>query len=156
MNKFGLRRRVARSKPLLTPLHRRLRREWALKNKNLDWTQGLYTDEAKVWIGGGTIQWVTRMDHEAFSTLCVKPRVKKGHGVMLWAGICHGGRTELIRVDTSKSKSKRKGMKGNIYLEQIVKKPLLAAWRKLVQQWRGYGTPFILQDNVKLHWTPEN
>ncbi|EIW66362.1 hypothetical protein TREMEDRAFT_65640 [Tremella mesenterica DSM 1558] len=138
MKRLGLKRHVARVKPILTAQHRKDRLAWAAKYKDFDnWPLVIFMDEAKMWIGGSTVEWVTRADGDAFNPACVIPAAKKGEGVMVWAAIWLGGRTELVRFDLS-----------------IVKKPLLEEWKKVVQLWRGYGTPYILQDNVPLHWTP--
>ena len=77
-------------------------------------------------------------------------------GIMLFAGIWHGGRTELVSFNTSESTGKRKGVTAAIYCDQITKGPLKTAWNRLNNRWRGYGGARILEDNVGIHKSPIN
>lgn len=70
---------------------------------------------------------------------------------MVWGAIWHGGRSKLIWFDTSESTSKRKGVNAFIYRTQITEKELLRCWQLVRRNWRGYSTPWIVEDNAKVH-----
>lgn len=53
--------------------------------------------------------------------------------------------------DTSASTSARKGINAEIYRTQITEKELLRCWRLVRTLWRGYGLPWVIEDNAKVH-----
>ena len=114
-------------------------------------------DEAKVQVDGNGIAWVSRTKAEAYLPECVVPKLKgKVGGVLLFAGVWHGGRTDLVRFDTSQSQGKRKGVTAAIYRDQITMGPLKSAWNRVNNRWRGYGGARLLEDNVGIHKSPVN
>lgn len=53
--------------------------------------------------------------------------------------------------DTSESTSKRGGVNAFIYMTQITETELLRCWKKVKTQWRGYGLPWVVEDNAVVH-----
>lgn len=83
---------------------------------------------------------------------------------MVWGAVWYGGRTPLTRFDTSQSTGKRKGeqwqspvcadvagVTAAIYCDQITEGPLLDAWKRVKRVWRGYGRPWVVEDNAPIH-----
>lgn len=160
MKKFGLKRRVARTKPWLSKVAKFKRRQYALARKGesiWDHRRTIYTDEAAVRMNGSIKRWVTREVGEAYLAECMVARMlSQKKTVMVWAAVWHGGRTELHQFDTSASAGKRKGVTAIIYRDQITKGPLKDAWRRVNNRYRAYGGARIVEDNAKIHTSPIN
>ena len=76
---------------------------------------------------------------------------------MIWGAIWHGGRSKLVRFDTSGSGGKRKGVTAAIYRDQITRGELKRCWTNLNNSWRGYrGESRILEDNARIHTANTN
>jgi hypothetical protein len=109
-------------------------------------------DEAMVKVDGNGVVWVTRGEGEAYLEECMRAKMKgQVGGLMLFARIWHGGRTELVLFDTSESAGKKKGVTAAIYRDQITMGPLKTAWNRVNNRWRGYGGARLLEDNVGIH-----
>jgi hypothetical protein len=106
------------------------------------------------WTGRGqeTI-WILRERHEANIPEALLPSLIQGGGmIMVWGAVWHGGRSQLVRFDCSESTCKRGGMTAVIYQDQVVKGPVLQAWKWVTARWRGYrGVDPICQDNAGPH-----
>lgn len=70
---------------------------------------------------------------------------------MCWGAIWFGGRSDLVRFDCSESEGVRKGVTAKIYRDQIVEKELYRCWLRMKRSWRGYGVPWIVEDNAPVH-----
>jgi hypothetical protein len=125
---LGLHRRKAISKPFLTQRAHKLRLQYGIAHKEdtIDkWRRTIYVEEAMVKVDGNGVVWVTRGRDEAYLEECMRAKMKgQVGGLMLFAGIWYGGRTELVQFDTSGSQGKRKGDTAAIYCDQITKGPL--------------------------------
>uniref|UniRef100_A0A3P9JKL4 Tc1-like transposase DDE domain-containing protein n=1 Tax=Oryzias latipes TaxID=8090 RepID=A0A3P9JKL4_ORYLA len=87
----------------LTPVRRRNRLEWAnahMRWRLAHWRGVLFTDESlfTLFRADGR-QRVWRRVGERFSDVNVVDRVAHGGGVMVWAGICFGRRTQVHFID---------------------------------------------------------
>ncbi|KAK4684797.1 hypothetical protein P7C73_g5369, partial [Tremellales sp. Uapishka_1] len=155
MTRCGLARRIARVKPFLNPRTRRLRFAYAFSHRNdgpMDWRRTIFTDEAAIRMNGTIRTWVTRRDKEAYLEECMVPKLLSAKTtVMVWGAIWHGGRSELVRFDTSQSGSKRKGVTASIYRDQITKDALKRCWTRVNTNWRAYGGARIVEDNASIH-----
>ncbi|WVR00452.1 hypothetical protein IAU59_007595 [Kwoniella sp. CBS 9459] len=134
MQKLGFKRRVARVKPILNKATKLKRRLYAAKHRQDStdaWDSTICTDEASVKLSGTTITWITRQVGEAMSQDCMVPKLKSGKGsLMVWGGIWVGGRTDLVRFDTSESEGKRLGVTAKIFREQVMKGELRKVWKR--------------------------
>uniref|UniRef100_A0A8C8DQ73 Transposable element Tcb2 transposase n=1 Tax=Oryzias sinensis TaxID=183150 RepID=A0A8C8DQ73_9TELE len=90
----------------LTPVHRRNRLEWVnshMRWRLAGWRGVLFTDESRFTLfkaDGRQRMW--RHVGERFSDVNVVDRVDHGGGgVMVWAGICYGRRTQVHFIDRS-------------------------------------------------------
>ncbi|WOO86244.1 Transposable element Tcb2 transposase [Vanrija pseudolonga] len=152
----GLIRARARRKPYLKPATIKARLLYAQTMRLFDWTSVMFTDEAIITTGRCHRPFVTRPKGHAFDMEYMTSTFRSGRkSCPVWAGIWDGGRTPLVRIDLSKSKGKRGGMTGQVYLDEIVKKRLLPAFKRLRTAWtRRYGRghcPWVLEDNHKAH-----
>jgi hypothetical protein len=154
-DRLGLYRRRAISKPFLTPRARKLRLAYAIEHREntvSDWKRTIFVDEAIVRVDGNGVVWVTRAKREAYLEENMRARMKgQVGGLMLFAGIWHGGRTEMVLFNTNESAGKRQGVTAIIYCDQITKGPLKAAWNRVNNRWRGYEGARLLEDNVGIH-----
>ena len=159
-DRLGLHRGRAISKPFLTRQARKLRFDYAKahqKDTVSNWRRTIFVDEAMVKVNGNGVVWVTLATNKAYLEECMRAKMKgRVDGIMLFAGIWHGGGTELVSFDTSGSTGKRKGVTAAIYRDQITKGPLKTAWNRLNNRWRGYGGARILEDIVGIHKSPVN
>lgn len=160
MAKLELRRCVAVVKPVLDARACGLRRQYAILHATDDldlWKRTIYVDEVAICTGGAKRIYVTRRSHERFHPDCLVPRFQSGRvSVMFWGAIWFGGRSKLIAFDLTESKGKKGGVTAEIYRDQITKGELWRCWKRVSANWRGYGTPRILEDNVKVHTSTTN
>lgn len=91
------------SKPLLKPINKKKRLNWAREHKNwtiADWEKVLWTDESKFEIFGTKRRvFVRRQSNERVNDACTVASVKHGGGsVMVWG--CFGGSAvgDLVRI----------------------------------------------------------
>lgn len=88
----------------LTAARRRARLDWAnahVRWNRARWRQIVFSDESRFNLchADGRLR-VWRRAGERFSDATTVPRVAHGGGgVMVWAGICHGDRTQLLIID---------------------------------------------------------
>jgi len=103
LKEMGYRKRVAKKKPLLTEDQRTRRFQWAekmWKKTKKFWKRVIYSDESRFCqFSDARRVWVWRNVDETYEDDCLVPTVKKSKGVMAWAAIWFGGRSELIFVD---------------------------------------------------------
>jgi len=142
LHEAGLKsRRPLRCQPL-TRGNRVIRLTWAEEHvlwNNFQWTPVLFTDESRfglypdsrrvrVWRRPGNVERINNVQ-EVHSY--------KGGTVMVWGGICIGGRTDLIRVDHF--------LNAHRYVEEILQ-PVVLPYRAAV------GDNFVLMhDNARPH-----
>jgi hypothetical protein len=96
--------RVAAKKPLLKPLNKKRRLEWA--KAHADWTSEMwrrviFSDESpfQVFQDGGKI-YVRRQPGERFSEECILPTVKHGGGsIQVWGCFNYSGKGPLKRIE---------------------------------------------------------
>lgn len=152
---LGFSRRIARTKPFLTKTHQQMRLAYAIAHLSdtlQDWQRTIFTDESSVRFDRAARVWVWRLDGEAMKEDCLVPKFQKGPGsVMLWGAIWYGGRSELFTFDCSESKGKKGGVTGEIYTKQIVQGPMKDIWKRVNNNWRGFGGARILEDNAPVH-----
>lgn len=157
---LGLKRRLARVKPLLDKRTRRLRRNYAALHRLDDlnaWRRTIYVDEASVRTDRTFRTWVTRKDGEAWLEECMAPKLLGGRkSIMVWGAIWHGGRSKLVRFDTSQSEGKRKGVTAAIYRDQITRGELKRCWNRVNTNWRAYGGARIVEDGARVHTSKIN
>src|ERR1700761_6861838 len=100
----GLRGCVATKKPLLTPLNRRARLEFAKQYQHWtvsDWEKVLWSDESSFEVFNSARKvFVRRRTNERYRNKCVVPTVKGGGGqVMVWGCMSEAGVGLVCRVD---------------------------------------------------------
>jgi transposase len=100
----GLKGCVAVKKPLLRPVNKRKRLEWALQHRNWtieQWKNVLWTDESKFEIFGSRRRiYVRRSSSEKMAPQCLVPTVKHGGGsIMVWGCFSGHGIGDLIKID---------------------------------------------------------
>ena len=89
LKELGINKRVARTKPHLTPQHMAARLEWALEHENWtveQWANVIWSDESSIQIGFDPRQtMVFRRPGEAFLSECLRPSFKsKRVSLMVW------------------------------------------------------------------------
>lgn len=104
LNSNGMWGRVAIKKPLLRPVNKLKRLEFALKHKDWtieQWKNVFWTDESKFELfGNKRRQYVRRKVGESHLQQCVAPSFKYGGGsVMVWGGFSYDGVGELVKID---------------------------------------------------------
>lgn len=160
MASFGYKRRVGRVKPFLNDRARLLRRNWAAYHRGEsvhDWRRTIFVDEAAIRLNGTVKTWVTRVDGEAYLPQCLVPKMMSAKATcMVWGAIWYGGRSQLVRFDTSKSEGKKGGVTAAIYRDQITKRELKKVWERVNGRWRGWGGARIVEDGVSIHTSPIN
>lgn len=100
----GLKGCVAVRKPLLRPINRKKRYQWALQHREWtvdQWRNVLWTDESKFLIFGSQRRvYVRRTASEKMAPQCLLPTVKHGGGsVMVWGCFSGHGTGDLIKVE---------------------------------------------------------
>ena len=100
---FGLKGRVAVSKPLLHSKNKRKRLVWAKRYKNYsieEWKTVLFVDESKFKIHGNNRRiYVRSRRGERLSSQCIKPTVKHGGGnIQVWGCFSFNGVGDLYRI----------------------------------------------------------
>ena len=102
LQKFGLRRRIARRKPLLTKVQRRKRLQWAKVHKNWpipQWHRVVYSDEKIFKISSNRKGvFVTRAVGEENRSDCTIGTIKHGTQVHVWGSIGIRGVGPLKRI----------------------------------------------------------
>ncbi|CAK9806963.1 Transposable element Tc1 transposase [Anthophora quadrimaculata] len=138
-NLFG---RVAIRKPLLRPINKKKRLQWARRHESWtieDWKKVLWTDESKFEIFGSKRRvFVRRSNKEKMLEQCAIPTVKHdGGSVMVWGCVSMTSVGDLIRIDEKMNKEMYKRI-----LEQ----------HAIPSGYRLIGRGFILQqDNDPKH-----
>ena len=125
----------------LTLRHRHERRQWALTHRRWtrrQWNVVLFTDESRFNVSNadGRVR-VWRRRGERLDPHNVIQRDRYGGGsVMVWAGIYHNGKTELIIVDWN--------LTSQIYCDEILE-PVVVPFM------RQHGVTLFQQDNARPH-----
>ena len=153
--KVAMPKATACIKPFTDQRTRRLRRLYANKHghDHLDrWQCTLLVDEASMKMNRQVRSWVWRRQGKRYLPECMIPKMLSSKdSCIVWAAVWHGGRSELVRFDTTQSTGKRNGVTEKIYLEQITKGPLNRCWKHLTAWWRGYARPRLVEDGVPIH-----
>lgn len=143
---------LAKRKPLLKPEHLRAHRRWVRETAHRNMHTVMWTDEAQMCTNPKGQVWVRCLRSERYQNDTLAPRFAKEHTFMVWAAIWHGGRTPLIRLDLSQSRSKGGGFNSDLYIEQVLRPVLKPAYDRLRRSWRGYGrSPVVMEDNSRIH-----
>lgn len=100
----GLIGRVAVKKPLLRPVNKKKRLQFAKEHKNWtidDWKNVLWTDESKFELfGSHRRQYCRRKVNERYKPNCILPTTKHGGGsVMVWGCFSFDGVGQLVKID---------------------------------------------------------
>ncbi len=153
LKRTGVKQGTALKKPFLSKDVQRQRREWAERYKDYDFKMGIYVDESKLNGKGSNKVWIWREDKEKYNPDCLLPSFSDDReGVMVWAAIWHGGRSELLQFDCSASTGKNGGVTAQIYCDQVTSGPLRLIWNRARTTWRAYGgQPLILEDGGSAH-----
>ncbi len=90
-------------KPLLTPLHKKLRFEWALKNINNfkdEWDSMIWSNKSRLkLLGGDEKNLVWGRNGERLNEKCFTKTVKfEGASIMFWGCISGKGKGKLVLV----------------------------------------------------------
>jgi transposase len=144
LKKYGLKRRVAVRKPLLSPKMRHDRYAWALKHAKWsvrNWKRVLFSDE-KIFKTDNDrcVVLVTRTKAEKYARSCIVPTKKHGPQVHVWGVMSWHGVGPLRRVVGT--------LDGAQYRNDIVHDVHIFG-PDLV---RTYGRPVFQQDKAPAHW----
>jgi transposase len=140
----------AKRKPLLSLAHVRARRRWIRETTHRDVNSFMFTDEAQMVACPKKAIWVRCLRSERYQPECLAARFAKEHGFHVWGAIWHGGRSPLVKLDLSQSKSKRGGFNSQLYIEQVLRPVLKPCYDRLRRQWKGYGEPVAMEDNSRV------
>lgn len=150
---LGFGRFKAVTKPYLNEKRKEARLNYAHKQHQREWRKVLFTDETALYIDQLFQAYVTRpigsyrLDEEF-----IQYRFRSGiPSMQVWGAIWLGGRSDLVLFDCSESTGKRGGVTSTIYREQITEEALLGCWHKVLRNWRGYGRPWVVEDNAPIH-----
>lgn len=161
LDKLGFKRCIAAAKPFVNQKTRSKRILYAQEHKSDtqdDWERTIFVDEASIKGNGGRRRvYVTRRSNERYNPSCLVPRFTPGGvSVMFWGAIWHNGRSDLIDFDLSGSTGKKGGVTTEICRDQITRGELQKCWKHVSRDWKGYGTPRIVEDNVPVHTSSKN
>lgn len=156
MKELGINRYKERRLPVLGRIAKAKRLAYAQEHQNFDWTRVMFTDETRLTLDGSMPGWWSGEQGQRPPESCRRPARPPGSkGVMFWAAIWHGGRSNLIPIDLSVSTSPSKGMTGAIYKQQILEGEFGRSWRHFRKWWQGFGTVYAVEDNCRIHNTPD-
>lgn len=148
----NLRRYKAIAKPLITPQNIKKRLAYAKEHANTTNPRPIIaTDETPLYLRFATRPYITCTAQEHHNLDNLIPRFKSVGCFQVWTAICHGGRAPLVRLDCSKSTSKRKGVDGTIYVEQVHSCPCATLQASCPQVEMVWKTSIILEDNAPPH-----
>lgn len=96
----------AKTKPYLTPKHRKTRLRWAKERRNWteeEWGKVIFSDESKICIGGGgdVGRFVWRLPAEKFHPQCLRSSVKFPSSLMIWGCMSARGLGNLCILKTT-------------------------------------------------------
>lgn len=152
---LGLRRSKAVTKPFLSEKLKQKRRDYVqwVKDNDPEWRSILFTDETALYVDQLYQAFVTRpVGSNRLDEQYIQYTFRSGIPcLMVWGAVWLGGRSPLVRFDTSASSGRRKGITAAIYRSQITEGPLLHCWRRVKSLWRGYGLPWVMEDNAPIH-----
>lgn len=100
----GLKGCVAVKKPLLRPINKKKRLQWAQQHRNWtleQWKNVLWTDESKFELFGTRRRiYVRRSSTEKMAPQCIMPTVKHGGGfIMVWGCFSGHGTGDLVKIE---------------------------------------------------------
>ncbi|GAB1860734.1 SFRICE 017567 [Camponotus japonicus] len=108
----GLKGCVAVKKPLLRPINKKKRLEWALQHRNWtmeQWKNVLWTDESKFEVFGSHHRIFVRSSSEKLIPQCVVPTVKYGGGsIMVWGCFSGHGIGDFVKIEGIMKKDYKK------------------------------------------------
>lgn len=123
----GYIRAICCRKPILRPLNVAQRLEWASANVNRDWRRVTFTDEALFEVSDNySKEMCWRLPHEETCEGCLRVRKKRGKIIPVWGAIIHGHKSPLVH-QKNKVKVAAQTINADVYLEQIIKGPLVKA-----------------------------
>lgn len=103
LKKFGLARRVAAKKPVLTCSQRRKRRDWCQKRVKwpiAQWSRILWSDEKIFRVTNNKrVEFVTRSSREKYHAACISGAPKSGPQIHVWGLIGYNGVAPLKLVN---------------------------------------------------------
>lgn len=103
-------------------------------------------------MSGESCPWPSTRSGSALTPSYIQYTFRSSCGsIMCWGAIWYGGKSKLVWFDTSESTSKRKGVNAAIYRTQVTEKELFDCWKRVKAQWRGYGLPWVVEDNAVVH-----
>ena len=137
----------------LTRGHRVRRRNWAAAHarwRRNDWQNVLFTDETKVMVDSSDKrQNVYRRPGERFSDACVKEVDRWGRAsTMIWAGISHMGKTDIVFLDNGVGRGGRRRARGGLTAQRYVAEVLRPV---AVPYIRRNPNMVLQQDNARPH-----
>ena len=127
---LGYRNALPLCTPMLTPVHKQKRVEWAQKHKDDDWKKTLFSDEMAFQLFWNTIR------HWYKNARPIRPVPKDRNKIFAWGGFCTRGTTSLFCF--------RRIMDEKFYTE-ILERQLPEVRRMLRGSWR------LQQDNDPKH-----
>lgn len=150
---LDLKRVKAVVKPFLNAAKKSARLYYALNHQQEEWRKVIFCDEVPLYVDQLFQAYVTRpVQSNKLDEKYIQYAYRSGTPcVMCWGCVWVGGRSPLVRFDTSSSPGPRKGVTAAIYFDQITQGPLFDVWKKVMRNWRGYGRPQIVEDNAPVH-----
>lgn len=102
-----------------------------------------------ITLSGGFKPYIWRTPKEEYHPSLVMPHFgRERGGIMVWAAICHGGKSRLVRFDTQNSHSRRQGITTSIYCNQITN----GALREFMTAMEMVTSDSqVLEDNAPVH-----
>lgn len=124
-------------KPFLSPLQHCRQVQYAHQHLHVNCHHVISVNEACVATNGAAQCWVTLSPSEKYIAACLQPCFPKTSTVKLWVAIWHGGKSELVILDTLQSDGACKGVMAKLYSKQGMEGPSKNAVRHRPKRGRG-------------------